>query len=216
MINRTITLAIGLLTATTALAASKHQHTYNWVSAGTTDIEVPVDFGPGLSGDIEATTNTAEISYSSADGVLLQLNYSDGEVDRVLGVDPGDFGEKVDVRMIGALVGGVRYYSPQTSVWGGIGYTYTKLETRFLGSADSDGYRFGVGARHSITPIFEVNVSGFVVHEEPRDIDEEETDFEIALGFRVRPIDWLSVGASAAYMLDNEVEAWQADVRIEF
>lgn len=213
MIIRILLLA-SIVAATPALAGTEH-HTYNYLSIARTETEIPLDFGVD-DDELELETDSATLSFHVEGGALFQFAYADGEVTRILGIDPKDVGEDVDVKVLGVLVGGARYYGDDTSVWGGIGYTYTKVKTRFFGDTDSDGYQFGLGVRHSVLPMLEINGSGFFVHEEPRDFDESETDFEVTVGLRLRPIEHFSIGGSYARLVDNDAESVRVDARLEF
>ncbi|MDY0007017.1 MAG: outer membrane beta-barrel protein [Spongiibacteraceae bacterium] len=208
-------LLAALIAATPALA---QDFSYTYLEASRWDTTEKSDIG--LKNDeIKSHGYTLTGSYHFDAGLLVQLHYNDGKVDKAWGDKPSALGVSADLDGWGLFVGGAGQARKDVSLWGGLGYERDTVEISIAGygseSSDFDTYSAGGGVRYWLVSMLEVNAALRFKHFRD-DMGYSDNDVQVSLGARLQPAELVSIGVNFDYLLDYRSEALSADVRLQF
>lgn len=204
---------LSLLMSVVCSGAIAEPFSYRYVELGYFN---QTDHVGGVSGNdkIESDGYDAKLS-ADFSNIILQLQHSEGDVNRVFGINPSSVGLDLGLKSTGVFVGGHGEPNEKTSFFGGFGYDHSKLDTN-VGDSSTEQYRFGGGVRYWVVPHVEVNASLFYIHSESNDSDATDNDGSVSIGARFQPVDLISVGANYLRLVDANSDAYTIDARLQF
>ena len=208
-------LLAAMIAATPVLA---QDFSYTYLEASYWDTTDKADIG--LKNDeIRSSGYAVTGSYHFDAGLLVQLHYNDGKVDKAWGTKPSTLGVSADLKGWGLFVGGAGQAGKDVSLWGGLEYQRDREEISITGFSserfDFDTYSAGGGVRYWLVSMLEVNAALRFKHFRD-DMGYSDNDVQVSLGARLQPVELVSIGVNFDYLLDFRSEALSADVRLQF
>lgn len=162
--------------------------------------------------DTEAGGAGIKISWDF-DGLVMQAGRSEGEFDRILGIDPNDFGIDIDLKETSFFIGGSGPILENMSVLSGLTYSKVEIDSNII-DLSADVWSLGADFRYRIIPMLELT---FGVHYIYADYDYfNENDFSYSAGLRFQPLEMISVGVTYIGYKDANVDSYKADIRYQF